>query len=217
MINEILTLVAGAVVAYLLGSVSTSVWLGKIFYGKDVRKEGSGNAGATNSIRVLGLKAGIIVLLIDAFKAWLAVSLAPFFHAADSTLIALVDYSLILGILAVIGHVFPVYTGFKGGKGVASLVGMIIALYPYAFLLIFAWFVIIFILSRYVSLASITSAILFPILVILVFKESTPSLIVMSILVAVFVPLTHHKNIRRLLRGEELKMSFKNKNAQKNS
>lgn len=215
--NDWIMLLLGAGVAYLLGSVSTSVWLGKIFFGKDVRKEGSGNAGATNSIRVLGLKAGIVVLLIDTFKAWLAVTLAPVFLSESNTLISQVDYSLLLGILAVLGHVFPVYTGFKGGKGVASLVGMVIALYPYAFLSILAWFIIIFILFRYVSLASVTSAILFPFLVIFVFRESSASLVIMSILIAVFVPLTHHKNIRRLLRGEELKMTFKKNISQKES
>lgn len=209
--NAIILISAGCVLAYLLGSISTSVWIGRIFYDVDVREKGSGNAGATNTIRVLGLKAGIIVLLIDAFKAWLAVQLASYFAAGILIENQLINYKILLGSIAVLGHVFPLYTGFRGGKGVASLVGMVIALYPYAFLAILGWFAIVFILSRYVSLASVTSSILFPVLVIFVFREQSISLIVLSILIAVFVPLTHKKNIRRLLKGEELKMSFSKK------
>jgi len=204
-------LVAGCIVAYLLGSISTSVWIGRIFYNIDVRKQGSGNAGATNTIRVLGWKAGVVVLLIDVLKAWTAVKLAPLFAASALTGDSLVNYRIFLGALAVIGHVFPVYTGFKGGKGVASLVGMVIALFPYAFLAILVWFVIVFLLYRYVSLASITSAILFPFLVVFAFHEQSISLIVLSVFIAIFVPLTHHKNIKRLLKGQELKMKFSKK------
>jgi glycerol-3-phosphate acyltransferase PlsY len=205
---DILYLIAGCIVAYLLGSISTSVWIGRIFYGIDVRKQGSGNAGATNTIRVLGWKAGVAVLLIDVLKAWVAVQSAPLFASGTLNGEPLVNYRIILGALAVIGHVFPLYTGFKGGKGVASLVGVVIALFPYAFLAIFVWFVIVFLLFRYVSLASITSAILFPLLVAFVFHEQSVSLLVLSILIAVFVPMTHQKNIKRLLKGEELKMKF---------
>jgi len=204
-------LFAGCLVAYLLGSISTAVWIGKIFFGVDVRKEGSGNAGATNTIRVLGLKAGITVLLLDALKAWGAVKLAPLFVQGAMEDNLLIHYSIICGALAVIGHVFPLYTGFKGGKGVASLVGMVIALLPQAFLAILLWFVIVFILTRYVSLASITSSMLFPILVIFVFREQSTALIIFSIIIAIFVPLTHHKNIKRLIKGEEPKMSFRKK------
>lgn len=211
MSEEYIMPVLGGIVAYLLGSVSSSVWIGRIFYNIDVRQKGSGNAGATNTIRVLGLKAGIIVLLIDAFKAWAAVKLAPFFAIPGISADGLINYGIILGVLAVVGHVFPLYTGFKGGKGVASLVGMIIALLPYAFLAILAWFVLVFIIFRFVSLASITSAILFPFLVIFIFKETSVSLMVLATLIAIFVPLTHHKNIKRLMKGEELKMSFAKK------
>ena len=209
--NAIFMIAAGCVLAYLLGSVSTSVWIGRIFYGIDVREKGSGNAGATNTIRVLGLKAGIVVLLIDALKAWVAVQLASYFAAGNLTENQLITYKIFLGAIAVVGHVFPLYTGFRGGKGVASLVGMVIALYPYAFLSILGWFAIVFVISRYVSLASVTSSVLFPVLVIFVFREQSVSLIVLSILIAIFVPLTHKKNIKRLLKGEELKMTFSKK------
>jgi acyl phosphate:glycerol-3-phosphate acyltransferase len=215
--NDYLMLILGGIVAYMLGSVSSSVWIGRIFYGIDVREKGSGNAGATNTIRVLGLKTGIIVLLIDTFKAWLAVQLATFFAAGNLLDWQLINYQIMLGAIAVLGHVFPLYTGFRGGKGVASLVGMVIALYPYAFLAVLVWFAIVFIIFRYVSLASITASILFPFLVIFVFRETSVSLIILAVMIAIFVPVTHRKNIKRLLKGEELKMNFhssKNKDEQ---
>ena len=207
-----LLLIAGAVLAYLMGSFSSAVWIGKWFYNTDVRTQGSGNAGATNTFRVLGTKAGIIVMVIDIVKAWGAVTMAHVFARDNLTANQFVDYQIILGALAVLGHVFPVFTGFKGGKGVASLVGVIIALYsPYIFLLVLVCFALVFIITRYVSLASITASILFTILAIFVFHEQNTYLIVLAALIAVFIPLTHHKNIRRLLKGEESKLTFRKK------
>ena len=211
MILSYLLLISGGIIAYLLGSTSFSVWIGKIFYGVDVREKGSGNAGATNTIRVLGLKTGILVLLLDTLKAWIPVHFAYFFAGDVLTGFQLVNYCIALGALAVLGHVFPLYTGFRGGKGVASLVGVVIALYPYAFLVILACFLIIFFVTHYVSLSSITSALVFPFLVIFLFHEKSPSLIILSIFIAVFIPITHKKNIRRLMNGEELKMNFRPK------
>jgi glycerol-3-phosphate acyltransferase PlsY len=208
----ILLLVVGGMVAYLIGSFSSAVWIGKWFFDTDVRLHGSGNAGATNTIRVLGTKAGIIVMVLDVVKAWGAVMLAAVFAGGRLTDSQLIDYQIVLGALAVLGHVFPVYTGFKGGKGVASLVGVIIALYsPYIFLLTLLWFAVVFILTRYVSLASITASFVFAMLAVFVFHEQNLYLIVLAGLIAVFVPLTHHKNIRRLLKGEESKLTFRKK------
>ena len=210
--NGNLLLIAGGVLAYLMGSFSSAVWIGKWFYNTDVRTQGSGNAGATNTFRVLGTKAGIIVMVLDVIKAWGAVMLAHSFAGERLTETQLIDYQIALGALAVLGHVFPLFTGFKGGKGVASLVGVIIALYsPYIFLFVFTWFVLVFISTRYVSLASITASILFAILAIFVFHEQNTYLIVLAALIAVFVPLTHHKNIKRLLKGEENKLAFRKK------
>jgi len=210
--TENLLLVAGGVLAYLMGSFSSAVWIGKWFYNTDVRTHGSGNAGATNTIRVLGTKAGIIVMIIDIVKAWGAVTMAHVFAGDRLSTNQFIDYQIILGALAVLGHVFPVFTGFKGGKGVASLVGVIIALYsPYIFLLVLGWFATVFIITRYVSLASITASILFTILAIFVFHEQNTFLIVLAALIAVFIPLTHHKNIKRLLKGEESKLTFRKK------
>jgi len=207
--NEELLLIAGGVLAYLMGSFSSAVWIGKWFYSIDVRSQGSGNAGATNTFRVLGIKAGIIVMIIDIVKSWTAVMLAFVFAGESLGPTRFVDYQIILGALAVIGHVFPVFSGFKGGKGVASLVGVIIALYsPYIFLIVLLWFALVFIVTRYVSLASITSAVLFSLLAIFVFHEQNTYLIILAGLIAVFIPITHHKNIKRLLKGEESKLTF---------
>jgi glycerol-3-phosphate acyltransferase PlsY len=207
-----LLLIAGGVLAYLMGSFSSAVWIGKWFYNTDVRTQGSGNAGATNTIRVLGTKAGVIVMVLDIVKAWGAVMLAYLFIGENPDPTYLTNYKIVLGALAVIGHVFPVFTGFKGGKGVASLVGVILALYsPYIILIVLGWFALVFILFRYVSLASITASILFAILAIFVFHQQNTYLIVLAALIAVFIPITHLKNIKRLLKGEESKLTFKKK------
>lgn len=210
--NENLLLVAGCVLAYLMGSFSSAVWIGKWFYNTDVRTQGSGNAGATNTFRVLGTKAALIVMIIDIVKAWTAVMLAHVFAGDSLNETKFIDYQIILGSLAVLGHVFPVFTGFKGGKGVASLVGVIIALYsPYIFLIVLGWFAMVVAFTRYVSLGSVTASILFSVLAIFVFHEQNTYLIILAALIAVFIPLTHYKNIKRLLKGEESKLSFRKK------
>lgn len=210
--NENLLLITGGIVAYLMGSFSSAVWIGKWFYNTDVRTHGSGNAGATNTFRVLGTKAAIIVMVIDVVKAWGAVMLAHPFAGDSLDPTQLLEYKIVLGTLAVLGHVFPLFTGFKGGKGVASLVGVIIALYsPYIFFIILAWFALVLLITHYVSVASITASVFFAILAIFVFREQNTYLIVLAALIAVFVPLTHHKNIKRLMKGEESKLLFRKK------
>ena len=210
--NDYFLLIAGCVVAYLMGSFSSAVWIGKWFYNTDVRTQGSGNAGATNTFRVLGTKAAIIVMILDIVKAWGAVMLAHAFAGDQLTTNQLIDYKIVMGAAAVLGHVFPVFTGFKGGKGVASLVGVILALYsPYIILIVVAWFAMILAITRYVSLASITGSIVFAILAIFVFHEQNTYLVVLAALIAVFVPITHHQNIKRLLKGAENKLSFRKK------
>ncbi len=210
--NQNLILFAGCVLAYLMGSFSSAVWIGKWFYKTDVRTQGSGNAGATNTFRVLGTKAALIVMFFDILKAWAAVMFAPVFAGDSLNAAQLIDYQIVLGSLAVIGHVFPVFTGFKGGKGVASLVGVVIALYsPYIFLIVLVWFALVVATTQYVSIASITAAILFSVLAIFIFHEQNTYLIILAALIAVFIPLTHYKNIKRLLKGEESKLSFRKK------
>lgn len=209
---EIIKLICGFILAYLLGSFSSSVWIGRWFYDTDVRTKGSKNAGATNTIRVLGPKAGVIVLLLDVLKGFLAVRLGSFLITTDN-LEWEIGYELLLGLFAILGHIFPLYSGFKGGKGVATIVGVLIALYWFIFPFVLGIFIIVFIIWRYISLASIVSAICFPIIYLLfcwIDKEPIAiSLLIFSILVAIFIPITHRKNIRRLIKHEEPKFDFK--------
>lgn len=199
--------------AYLIGAIPTSVWVGKLFYNIDVREYGSGNAGATNTFRVLGKKPGIFVLIFDVLKGFVAVKLPFVLGYYEPGTTPFVNFQLILGIIALIGHVFPVYVGFRGGKGIATLLGVIMALHIYAALVAIAIFLVVFLLSKIVSLSSIIAAICFPFNVIFLFKVQHNSLIIFSILIAVIVLITHHKNIGRLLRKEESKMNLKLKNA----
>lgn len=191
--------------AYLIGSIPTSVWVGKTFFKLDVRDHGSGNAGATNTIRVLGWKAGLPVFLFDVFKGWVAVMLAVFFVAHYFSSDQLVYLKIALAGAVVLGHVFPVFAGFRGGKGVATLLGVGIALYPIAVWIVLAIFIIVLLLTGYVSLGSITGSIVFPFLEIFLLKQDNFWLIGLSILVAIFIPFIHRKNIKRLLKGEETK------------
>ena len=201
--------IAALALAYLLGSIPTSVWFGKIFYKIDLRDYGSGNAGATNALRVFGNQAGATVLLLDALKGFGAVYLSRFFLDSFTSENYFVVYQLLLGTMALLGHVFPLFAGFRGGKGIATLVGIAVAIFPGAVLICLVVFLAFFLPTRYVSLGSMSAAIAFPITVIFVLQSNIPAEIIFSLAVAVFVPLTHTKNIKRLLRGEENKLLFK--------
>ncbi len=194
--------------AYLLGSIPTAVWFGKIFYKIDLREHGSGNAGATNALRVFGNKAGALVLLIDALKGATAVSIGVYFFGTFVSENHQVIFQLLLGAMALIGHVFPVFAGFRGGKGIATLAGIGTALFPLAVLICLGVFLLVFIPTRYVSLGSMSASIAFPITVIFVLQSNLPAEIAFAIAVAIFVPLTHRKNIKRLLHKEENKLQF---------
>ena len=197
------------ILAYLIGSFPSAVWVGKTFYNKDVREYGSGNAGATNTFRVLGKKAGIPVLLMDVFKGWFAVYLASF-SVADN----IVESQLAFGIAAVIGHLFPIYTGFRGGKGIATLLGFMIGVEPIAAGICALIFLISFLISKYVSLSSIFASIVFPLVIVFSYgyDNVNSSLFLFSIFVPILALITHQKNIERLIRGEENKAKFgKNK------
>lgn len=203
--------IVALLLAYLLGSVPTAVWVGKIFYKIDVREYGSGNAGATNTFRVLGVKAGIPVLLFDVIKGWGAVNFVHFFSDFQPNTAPFVNFQLALGVCALLGHIFPIYVGFRGGKGIATLLGMMIAVHYEAALSATIVFLIVFLTSRYVSLGSMLAAISFPFIVILVFHSRIPSLIIFSLFIAIMVLVTHQKNIERLLKKEESRanLSFK--------
>lgn len=206
---EFIQLFIGLLLAYILGSIPTAVWVGKIFYGVDVRNEGSGNAGATNTIRVLGVKAGIPVIVVDILKGFFAVWLMHYFVPADWNPDNIIYANIAAGLLAVVGHTLPVFAGFRGGKGVATLLGMGIALYGWPVLISVIIFVLVVSISRYVSLGSLLAGIAFPLIVIFYFHENNVGLVVLSIFVAAFLIWTHRKNIGRLMKGNENKFSFK--------
>lgn len=197
------------ILAYLFGSIPTAVWFGQAFYGVDVREYGSGNAGATNTFRVLGKKAGIIVMLVDIFKGWTATNLP---HLLDSSIvgttdsISFVNFQLALGVIAVLGHLFPIFAGFRGGKGVATLFGMVIAIQPMAALCCVTVFLICLMISNYVSLSSISAGFTFPISLALIIKTTVPSVMLYAIAICILILITHQKNIERLLKGKESKI-----------
>ena len=207
---DILLIALFLLAAYLIGAIPTAVWVGKTFYGVDVREHGSGNAGATNTFRVLGKKPGSFVMAVDIFKGWAATSLAHFLVMAGAIEPdKLVLFKIIMGVLAVVGHIFPVYVGFKGGKGVATLMGMVLAIHLEAALICLAIFILVLLISRYVSLGSMIAAIAFPLLLLLPrFHPDEPLLIVFGFLLSLMVVLTHKKNIGRLLQGQESKVNF---------
>ena len=207
MINlEIILLV---LLAYLTGSFPSAVWLGKVFYDTDVREYGSGNAGATNTFRVLGKRAGIPVLFMDILKGFLAVNYVYFISNLSSLNDELFfENQLAFGIAAVIGHLFPVYTGFRGGKGIATMLGLLIGLDHYAALFSFCIFVVVFLVSRYVSLASMIASLAFPFFVMILLSSTNDSLNLFAIFVPILSLITHQKNIERLIRREETKVSF---------
>lgn len=193
--------------AYLLGSIPTAVWWGKRYYGIDVREFGSGNAGATNTFRVLGKKAGIPVLIIDIIKGAMAVLLAYFSpFMIDSN--QFVNLQLGLGVAALVGHVFPVFAGFRGGKGVATLLGVVICLTPITSACVLVVFLTVLMLSKYVSLSSMTAGVSFPIILNLVLKNENQTLMIFSLLVAVLLIITHKKNIVRLFKRQESKVNL---------
>lgn len=194
--------------AYLLGSIPTSVWIGKTFYNIDVREHGSKNAGSTNSIRILGWKAGLVVLIFDIFKGWLSVNFVHLTHYYIPETGNYINFQLLLGIAAILGHIFPVYVGFRGGKGVATLLGFVLAIDPFTTLICIGVFAATLIITKYVSLSSMIAGFAFPLVVIFVFKTTTPSLVLFSLIVSVLLLFTHQKNIERLLRNEENKALF---------
>lgn len=200
--------------AYLLGSVPSAVWIGKMLYGIDVRQHGSGNAGATNVIRVLGYKAGIPVMLFDVFKGWLAVQLAIWIPVPGLSSEMMIYVRIGMALAAVLGHVFPVYAGFRGGKGVGTIAGVGLSLFPLAILLVLVVFIVVLAITHYVSLSSILASLAFPLVVYFIIDIRHPGLIGLSMLVSVFIPATHRKNIRRLMKGEERKFDFRRKKEQ---
>ena len=201
-----------AIVAYLLGSISFSVIISKKMAGFDVREKGSGNAGATNMLRSVGKKAAALTLLCDALKGVVAVLFAvivgKFAKNADKALLV-----QIAGILVVLGHTFPIFFEFKGGKGVATSLGVLLMTNWQIGLICLVFALVLMALTKMVSMGSVGAAILFPVLVLFIKTNYTvtegSSYLVYSIILAVIVAFNHRSNIQRILSGTENKLSFK--------
>lgn len=209
---EMMILIVGVIGAYLLGSIPTAVWYGKAFFGIDVREYGSGNAGATNSFRVLGKKAGVIVMIVDVLKGWLAaqsaIILAYYGILKNDEVVIL--YQSAFGIAAVLGHIFPIYEKFQGGKGIATLLGMVLSIHIEASLVCILVFFIVLIISKYVSLGSMLASLAFPLVLLMPrFYPDEPFLIAFGFVIFFIVVITHQKNIIRIINGEENKAKIR--------
>jgi glycerol-3-phosphate acyltransferase PlsY len=200
--NEILLIV----VAYLLGSIPTAVWVSRFFFDIDIRDYGSGNSGATNTYRVLGARWGTLVMVVDMLKAIVAVKLAFLLPYASESDLYLVNMQLGLGLAAVLGHIFPVWADFRGGKGVATLFGMVLGIQPNVAICCVGVFILVLYLTRWVSLSSILASVAFPVFILVIFNEPEKLYRVFAITVALLVLLTHQKNITRLIKGSENKV-----------
>ncbi len=198
-------IVVGLVVSYLIGSFSSALWLGKWMKGKDIRKYGSGNAGFANAIRVFGPIVGIPVLIIDAGKGYLAVLLVLLLPETVIVPENEIFWEIFFGLSAMIGHIFPAYSHFRGGKAVATGLGVVLAIYPIGALLSLFVFLIVLLMTRYVSLSSISGGLSFSVWVIWLYPERSLTLTVFSLSVAGLLLITHNQNIGRLLRGKERK------------
>ncbi|WP_025022488.1 glycerol-3-phosphate 1-O-acyltransferase PlsY [Ligilactobacillus hayakitensis] len=185
------------IIGYLLGSIPSGVWIGKFFYNKDIRNFGSGNMGTTNTFRVLGKKAGTVVLLMDMFKGSLAALLPFFFHSNANP--------LLIGVSAVIGHIFPIFAGFKGGKAVATSVGALMIYNPLFFLIAWAIFLVTLFISSMVSMASMVGFSLITLLSLLFHDWILTSV---AAILTIFVFVRHWQNIERIKNGTENLVPF---------
>jgi len=194
------------ITAYLMGSIPTAVWVSNYFFKLDIREHGSGNAGTTNTLRILGKGPAAAVMAVDVLKGLIAVQLAyltrNFLPYTDS----FVNFQSLLGIAAVTGHIFPVFAGFRGGKGIATLFGVLLGIHTTAAVLCMGVFFITLLFSHYVSLSSLIASIALPLILFVAFKHDDQLLLRLFAIGGTFLVLaTHQKNIQRLIRGEESK------------
>jgi glycerol-3-phosphate acyltransferase PlsY len=194
-------------IAYLLGSIPFGYLLVRIFRKEDIRTTGSGNIGATNVARSGGKGLGILTLLLDLLKAVAAVVIAAHFAPGSPGFPS--DLAVAAGIAAVLGHVFPIWLGFKGGKGVASALGVFIAIAPLAAICALGVFIVVFAITRYVSLASIVAAAMMPLFCMLWMPDRSPIFVGGIIFVSLLVIAKHHANIARLMQGKESRFGSK--------
>ncbi|MBU3664115.1 MAG: glycerol-3-phosphate 1-O-acyltransferase PlsY [Bacteroidetes bacterium] len=204
-------LIGGVILSYLLGSIPSAVWIGKMMFGIDVREHGSGNAGASNTFRVLGKKAGFLVLLIDFFKGLASTGLMFLQYDIIAHTTEFRNYQMLLGLVAVLGHVYPIFAGFKGGKGIATLLGAVVGISWHVALLAAVVFILSVWITRYISVGSMLGCILSPLFVRLIYGPNETIFIYFCTLVALLVVYTHRSNIKRLREGTESKFSFSKK------
>jgi glycerol-3-phosphate acyltransferase PlsY len=199
-----LLIIVSALIGYLLGSINTSIIVGKFFYKIDVREHGSGNAGLTNTLRTFGKSAAVFVVIGDFLKGVLACLIGRYLAGEVTPGVFAGEY--IAGIFAVIGHNWPVYFGFRGGKGVMTSFAIVIMFSPVLALICLAGFILVVAITRYVSLGSIIAGAMFPVLT-LAFGE--PELmVIIAVFLALLIVFRHAGNIKRLLNGNEKKLSF---------
>lgn len=203
-------LLTAVAISYLCGSIPSSIWWGRAWYGVDVRRHGSGNAGATNTFRVLGAGAGIPVLLLDVAKGFLPARLLPLWWGGNPFSDAWNILTISCMAAAIIGHLYPVFAGFKGGKGVATSLGGILALHPGVAVVCMAIFLLLMLTTRIVSLASLCAALAFPVAVLFIFKLPGTALHLFSIGLSAVVFYTHRQNIARLWAGTESRLRIGN-------
>lgn len=208
MILTIYTATTMIVLAYLLGSIPSAVWIGKKYYGIDIREYGSKNAGTTNMLRVLGRRAAAPVFALDFLKGFVAVTVIELMQYDD-----LIGHNDIINlkigavVAAVLGHIFPIFAGFRGGKGVATLVGAVTGIYPPAALLCFGVWIVVLMISHYVSLSSMIAGCCFPVFTLISPKvNGSKAFVVFSFIIAILLLVTHRKNIKRLREGTESKI-----------
>lgn len=194
--------------SYCIGSIPTAVWISKAAHGIDIRDYGSGNAGATNTFRVLGSRLGSIVMLVDVVKGFIGTSLYILLPIYLVDELQRTNFMIALGLAAVIGHIFPIWAGFRGGKGVATLLGMAIAIQPLVAACCLAVFLLVLLLTRFVSLSSILAGICFMVCILFIFNEREPLYRIFAVMVALMVVITHQKNIGRLIKGTESKIAL---------
>ena len=200
---DITSFIISLVIAYLLGSIPSGYWFGKYIKGIDLRKEGSGNVGATNALRVLGKPLGTLTLIADIAKGWFAVDIARRFLGIHDV------YLVVVGLAAVCGHIFTIFLNFKGGKGVATTFGIFLAFTPLATMGAMLIWAICFFVTGYASVGSIVSAVLFPILIFLL--STNKIYLILGIVLGIFIIVRHISNIKRLIAGTENKFSFSSK------
>ena len=207
MIESYIQLILLLSLCFVTGSIPTSIILGKLVKGIDIREHGSGNAGGTNVFRVLGWKPALIVVIIDIFKGWLPTAIFATMLFQNLPISDTGVIQIICGFAAVLGHTYTIFAGFRGGKGIGTLAGMLIALFPLAFPLCLIVFIITLILTGYVSLSSIMATVALPIILLILpiigLEQSSLSLLIFALLIPWFAIFTHRSNIVRLRDGTE--------------